>query len=789
MVTTTLGTPLADEAIRDINFFNGRLLTGGDLQREQAARRLADRRVGAAWGPGVAWGLEVSGLGALGAGAGAPAGARVKVQRGLAVSASGAVLHLATSPEVQLVAPPVEATAAVLSGFGPCGPLGGSHQVAGAGTFVLTLAPVTLAEGKAPVLALDAVNTRCTTDAHVEAVQFRLLRVNGINATGTSAPAVARLRSQLARSWLLAQPRADAHARPGGVHLPPGVLEGLSVPGLTDCDVPLALICMQGNDITFVDRWAVRRRLASDPASAAWAPWLGGRVDGVAEAQMLQFQEHMADTPAVLAEAAASALLWLPPVGFLPQGTSVAQWQRFLGAHAPAHEVPLAAADAPGVLAGALRADAIDLAAPAASAGGLRVYRITGAGVSGVSGMPGALMFVRDGRNLHHAEQVWVDGAAVGLPGVNEVQSALEVLRAGSCLHVVLRPDMALAQTLAALPEDRDLTLCFEPGLYALREPLRLRGKRRVQLHGHGARLLNVDGECALLVEACAAVQVQGLQVEGGQALRGRGELGLGLGGALTVVDTPEVELHQVQAQCAAGEGLRVAAIVVAVRSESLGAVAPARFHVADCEMKVGAGQQGLLCVNGDSITLQRNRVSALDGKRSLQRGIVVGGRQAGLVHIEGNRVRDVMCGISVGVSESSLPGDEPLSADRVVVLHNRVEVQLVDAGSGSRYGIYIGNARSVLVSANHVVRAAGPAQELPLHGLRLNGVYGPHIVVRDNLFEFTHQGIVLQTPTRPKACVWAFQCNLGLRLTAELLEVPEPLRQTVIVEHNRKVD
>ena len=31
----TLGTPLLDDAIRNINFFNGRLLTGRDLQREQ----------------------------------------------------------------------------------------------------------------------------------------------------------------------------------------------------------------------------------------------------------------------------------------------------------------------------------------------------------------------------------------------------------------------------------------------------------------------------------------------------------------------------------------------------------------------------------------------------------------------------------------------------------------------------------------------------------------------------------------------------------------------------------
>ena len=779
MSTTTLGTPLAEEAIRDINFFNGRLLTGGDLQREQAARQLADRRVGMALGPGVAWGLEVSGV------PGSPAG-RVKVQRGLGVGASGVVLHLATSPVVQLVAPPAAATASVMAGFGPCGALEGSSYVAGAGLFLLTLAPVTLAEGKAPVLALDAVNTRCSTDTHVEAVQFRLLRVNGYNATGTSAAAVALLRSQVAKACLLAQKRAEAHAAPGTVSVPAGVLETLAVAGLSGCDLPLALVYMQGGNIVFVDRWAVRRRLAADAASSPWAPWLGGRVETLAEAQMLQFQDHIADTPAVLAAAAATSLQWLPPAGFLPRGTSVAQWRLFLGARAPAQEVPLAAADAPDVLAGALRADAIDLAAPAA-AGRLRVYRLTG----GPPGTAGALMFVRDGRNLHHAEQVWVDGEAAGLPGVTEVQAALQALRAGSCLHLVLRPGMNIAAALADLPGGRDLSICFEPGNYRFDAPLRLRKQRRVLLHGHGARLENQKGECALLVEDCAAVQVHDLQLVGSGSSVGPGELGLGLGlgGALTVVDTPEVDIRHVLAQCAAAASLRAAAIVVAVRAASLGGRAAARFTVAECEMRVGSGQQGLLCVNGDQVRIQGNQIAALATGTSLQRGIVVGGRQAGVVHIEGNRVRDVVRGIAVGISEAAEQGEAPLDADRVHVLHNRVDVRLTGVVNGGRFGIFIGNARSLQASANHVTANAGDALRLQLHGMRLAGVYGPQIVVRDNLFEDSFKGIVLQTQTRPRACVWAFQCNVGWRLASDVLDVPEPLRQTVISEYNRKVD
>jgi len=49
------------------------------------------------------------------------------------------------------------------------------------------------------------------------------------------------------------------------------------------------------------------------------------------------------------------------------------------------------------------------------------------------------------------------------------------------------------AETLARLPKDRELTVCFEPGLYRSDVPLTLRGLRRVLLHGHGAQFAKAD--------------------------------------------------------------------------------------------------------------------------------------------------------------------------------------------------------------------------------------------------------------------------------------------------------
>jgi len=100
---------------------------------------------------------------------------------------------------------------------------------------------------------------------------------------------------------------------------------------------------------------AVRRRLAHRAASEPYAAWLGEAVYGLGEAQFLQFQEQLADEPTLVNAAATLKLAWLPPAGFLP---ATAPWQTFLGARAPAKLVSLASADAPEVLAAALRGDA-----------------------------------------------------------------------------------------------------------------------------------------------------------------------------------------------------------------------------------------------------------------------------------------------------------------------------------------------------------------------------------------------------------------------------------------------
>src|SRR4029077_9738434 len=89
---------ILDSELRYINFFNGRLLTGGDLSAEQAANRACSRHLGQAVGAGVAYGLEVSiSLG------NPPLNAMVDVAAGLAVNRAGQTLRLESKQTVALV--------------------------------------------------------------------------------------------------------------------------------------------------------------------------------------------------------------------------------------------------------------------------------------------------------------------------------------------------------------------------------------------------------------------------------------------------------------------------------------------------------------------------------------------------------------------------------------------------------------------------------------------------------------------------------------------------------------
>jgi hypothetical protein len=326
-----LQQPIGEGGIRTVNFFNGRLLKGSDLGREQAARREADARIGQAMGDGVAYGLDVSFAGKIAPG-NRPA---ARVRAGLAVNREGRTLRLAHDVLLALGREAaVGATVACL--FDDCPGLSEGAYVVGQGLFLLTIAPAYAQEGRAQASGLDQANVRCNIDATVEGVQFRLIEIAPSHFRETTFGA-ANFRNHIAyrafgtgvtATW----PENLLGVAPRDVDL----IAELRPHGLGDAEVPLALLAFTGSfDHLFTDNWCVRRRVAPPDARSVFANLSAPRRASVGEAMFRQFQTHideLAGTGRVIAPATARGQFrYLPPAGILPWITDRAVADFFAG--------------------------------------------------------------------------------------------------------------------------------------------------------------------------------------------------------------------------------------------------------------------------------------------------------------------------------------------------------------------------------------------------------------------------------------------------------------------------
>lgn len=782
------GTPLLDKGIRAVNFFNGRLVTSGDLGRDQDARREGDARLGQANGSGVVWGLEVTMDGS-------PTDRRLAIKEGLAVNRAGQTLRLGTDQVLALVPSADDEPPETSGGFGACKKLSGGTYVAGDGLYIVTLAPVVRPEGTAPVMALEPGNIRCNTDAMVEAVQLRLLRVGSelldahdLHTDVIGDKPVSLLRSSVAAACFGLPYQQPAHLAPGTAPTP-DLLADMHERGLAQCDVPLALVFLTASaGIRFVDRWAVRRRVASRIAAPGWVAWLGEPRESLAQAQLLQFQEHLDEIPAgsVSGMKASDWFTWLPPAGFLKAKSAPVAWPAFLEGRKPARAVALAPGDAPAVLAEALRRDAVPLGSGDTT---FRVYELAATGPR---------LFVRNAPNARHAHEVWFDGAAVDQSPQWNVQAALEALWSRTCVQVVVHAG-ATAQEIAAqvndLPKNQDAMLCIEPGTYQLAQPLRLQGLRHVVVRGHGAgTVLRCNGrQAALVVDGCRSLDVGSLAFEGLTA-DGSVDEDIGRAGALTVIDVPDVHVARVHARCGnKADALRAGALVVNYRKAEPDG--DRRVVVEDCVLDVGEGQQGLACVHCDVVTVRNNVVRPADPKRPMRLGIVVAGAVAREVRIAGNVVSGAGQGIKAALSREEAEEGAPLKIEHVVVECNRVEATALEEALQSKdvcFGIGIGNAHSLLIRGNRLVgpgKESGRAKEN--RAVHLVGAYGPMLVVRENHATGFRVGIQLEpVDDGPKSlgdCMWSITANLAeqaeviLVATAALKKLTKGDRNTLV--------
>lgn len=311
-----------DNGIRSVNFFNGRLLTGADLGREQQARQEADRLCGMAAGHGVAWGLEVQ---AVAAGtADAEGGPQLDVQPGLAIARDGTPLRLAQPLRVAVARAPAPRRAVTRS-FKPCATAPRGGHAADPGTYLLTLAPAARSEGRALTHALDDSAVPCNTDVTRDTVCLRLLPLGPLLAderlvVQQHAPpgdSASRYRNRVAHRCLgtdaMLRFIADPMGGNAGSQTDYGLLATLRSSGtLLDCEVPLAVLHVSVN-LEWVDTWAVRRRITRHGSGGRWGAVVDDRRRGEGEAAFLQFQQQLGDLMAASAARAAASGGAVPP--------------------------------------------------------------------------------------------------------------------------------------------------------------------------------------------------------------------------------------------------------------------------------------------------------------------------------------------------------------------------------------------------------------------------------------------------------------------------------------------
>jgi hypothetical protein len=298
MATTGIGLnqPVVASGGARTYFFNGRLLSAEDLQREQTLREAGQRRLAQLRGCGIERGL------ALGWSAGS---SELTVSAGLGVTASGEVietgafgLDLAAAAQ----AGPSGSFAACTAAFGG-GALAGLH--------LLVLTPAWIADGRAPILLGEG--GACNRNVELPAVRARLVPL--------SAPAdatAADLRNRLA--FALLAPVA------GSADRLLGWWPATVAPTLGADDLPLAVLKIDLQaQVEWADPEAARRRLGAPPGGAADALWPRSRRIEM-EAFARQFAAQLlADAPP-----AADDLALLPPV-LVADAAMLARWDTVFG--------------------------------------------------------------------------------------------------------------------------------------------------------------------------------------------------------------------------------------------------------------------------------------------------------------------------------------------------------------------------------------------------------------------------------------------------------------------------
>lgn len=326
----TNGIRELDEAILEpdfpfIHYFNGRILSGEDLSREQLSNRESRRRLARSIGSGVVQGLEVSLLTRQANGE-KPS---LRIKQGLAIARDGNLLNLRNDIALSLVRT-TETTplSRDVKFFEHCQPVQTGLYIAGAGLYVLAVGPAVGSEGRAPVTGLQNNEVGCNSRYTVEGVRFRLAEIPKTFFTEDELDDEAHLRNLVAYKCfdvgtssfeqMPFRPEPTKNLS-GQAELRYGLLDEMRTRKvLSDCEVPLAVVYWTAEGVKYVDNWSVRRRVVKHSANGDWGYAFGDRRRAEAEAMVLQFQEEIKEISTPQLKKASDSFRYLPPVGVLP---------------------------------------------------------------------------------------------------------------------------------------------------------------------------------------------------------------------------------------------------------------------------------------------------------------------------------------------------------------------------------------------------------------------------------------------------------------------------------------
>lgn len=332
--------PILHDLLCAVRFFNGRLLTGDALTREQRAIAERHRLLASALGTGVVTGLEVEPHAAS-----SPAAPKVQVRAGAAIGASGALVVLAEDTTLELAS-------LVATTRGAFYPSRARTDARVDGLILVAIAPCRVARGRTLNAAANGESLAPDRDAEgvtlvalpMDALEEQLAieLVDALGAT-ESDDAPTGLRNAMAARCLASRD---------------GPVESLLAcdPELASDAVPLAvLLCRPLDGVSWVDVWAARRPLdALDPSrGASLDPQAPDPGLACARARQLEAQLAPGDT--------AAAYRWLPPAADLTAGCrSWTEVKALLGQLCPIAPVPIDPALVPALLATSAAGGLID---------------------------------------------------------------------------------------------------------------------------------------------------------------------------------------------------------------------------------------------------------------------------------------------------------------------------------------------------------------------------------------------------------------------------------------------